>query len=170
MVQLPVVDGLLCERMWTGALFSPQNQLCVGRRQGGADTCSGDSGGALLALWQDPGGGPPRPGAVVGIVSFGHGCAQAKSYSIYTRVSAYAAWLADSVVGFASAAAAPATPGAAPVLDPPAGATVCETARTGAVAVLDCGAQVIAAIEFASYGNPSGARPTLLAMGNPLLA
>lgn len=88
--------------------------------------------------------------------SFGFGCGVPKSYSVYTRVSAFASWLAQSAPGLQTAAPAP-PPGAALVLDPPPFATVCETARFGLVAVLDCGAQLITAIDFASFGNPTGA-------------
>lgn len=37
--ELPVVAAALCVRLWGPALFNPTLQLCVGRRDGTADTC-----------------------------------------------------------------------------------------------------------------------------------
>ena len=64
-------------------------QLCAGAGQG--ETCVGDSGSPLVV--QD------RRGAdrVIGLVSFGSGCAGEQPVTIYTRVSAYADWIAETM-------------------------------------------------------------------------
>jgi hypothetical protein len=54
----------------------PALQLCAAPRRGGVDTCYGDSGGPLIL---DEGG--PK---VLGIVSFGNGCARRGFPGIYT--------------------------------------------------------------------------------------
>lgn len=65
-----------------GSYFAP-SMLCAAAP--GRDTCSGDSGGPLVA----------RSGGrleLVGITSFGFGCAQAAHPGVYTRVSAIRGW------------------------------------------------------------------------------
>ena len=57
----------------------PALQLCAAPRRGGVDTCFGDSGGPLIL---DEGG--PK---VLGIVSFGNGCARKGYPGIYTWVA-----------------------------------------------------------------------------------
>ncbi|MFC0431136.1 trypsin-like serine protease [Kutzneria buriramensis] len=52
--------------------------VCAGYQQGGVDTCQGDSGGPLEIN-----------GVLVGITSFGDGCARPGKYGVYTRVASY---------------------------------------------------------------------------------
>ena len=56
-------------------------QLCAGRPAGGADSCQGDSGGALLTrgktAWQ-----------ILGLVSYGEGCARPGVPGVYTDLRA----------------------------------------------------------------------------------
>ncbi|HEV7907877.1 MAG TPA: trypsin-like serine protease, partial [Pseudonocardiaceae bacterium] len=49
-----------------------------GYPQGGVDTCQGDSGGPLV-----------YGGKLIGITSWGQGCASAGYPGVYTRVSTY---------------------------------------------------------------------------------
>lgn len=51
------------------------------------DTCQGDSGGPLMMFTSS------KQWVIVGVTSFGYGCAQ-KGYSgVYTRVAAYSNWI-----------------------------------------------------------------------------
>ncbi|XP_075982018.1 trypsin, alkaline C-like [Anticarsia gemmatalis] len=61
------------------------NMLCAGwLNVGGRDTCSGDSGGPLY-----------HRGVVVGVTSFGYGCADPWSPGVYVRVSRFTPWVQD---------------------------------------------------------------------------
>jgi trypsin len=84
-VALAVGRTSACRRGNAGsvAYFAP-SMLCAGGS--GRDTCSGDSGGPLVAT------GSGRP-VLVGITSFGDGCARAGHPGVYTRVSAIRAWV-----------------------------------------------------------------------------
>ncbi|CAF1276743.1 unnamed protein product [Rotaria sordida] len=69
---------------------SPDQQFCAGYENGLSDTCQADSGSPLMFFneqhWE-----------LVGIVSYGIGCAQIKLPGVYTRVSAYLDWIHDRI-------------------------------------------------------------------------
>lgn len=55
-----------------------ENMLCAGKRNGGQDACSGDSGSAMV---------DPADGCVVGVVSWGIGCARPGYPGVYARIA-----------------------------------------------------------------------------------
>ena len=63
-----------------------KTQICAGF--GSKDTCSGDSGGPMLSNELDNG-----LWAVIGITSFGVGCADDRFPGVYTRVDEYLQWI-----------------------------------------------------------------------------
>ncbi|CCH34264.1 serine protease [Actinosynnema sp. NPDC047251] len=75
-VDLPVLADAECRKAVNG--YRPDAMLCAGYPQGGRDACEGDSGGPLVV-----------DGLLVGVVSYGHGCARAGEPGVYTRVSRY---------------------------------------------------------------------------------
>lgn len=103
--------------------FSPDSMLCAGRQDGRVDACQGDSGGPLT--------GWAGRRTVVGIVSWGFGCASASFPGVYTRIAAYADWIAanSGVAGSADplASSAPAQVRAVR----PCTTKVCSVSRSG---------------------------------------
>jgi secreted trypsin-like serine protease len=84
------VDPPSCKARYSGSVIS-DGQLCAGLEEGTKDSCQGDSGGPLVAYDKD---GCPYQ---AGIVSWGEGCAAAKAYGVYTRVSHYSDWIQRQV-------------------------------------------------------------------------
>lgn len=84
------VSGLSFEGY--GALFDAKSMLCAIGVSGqvAVDTCQGDSGGPLV-------GGTGESARLVGITSWGRGCASA-SPGVYTRVASLADWLSELAV------------------------------------------------------------------------
>lgn len=62
------------------------NMFCAGYIEGREDSCKGDSGGPLVTRYKNT-------TFLLGIVSWGKGCAQPGHYGIYTRVSNYLDWI-----------------------------------------------------------------------------
>jgi secreted trypsin-like serine protease len=86
-VKVPLTDTAACNApgAYNGQIKGAM--LCAGYPKGGKDACQGDSGGPLV--WRLA----QNRELLVGVVSWGEGCAQASKYGIYTRVSAYADWI-----------------------------------------------------------------------------
>lgn len=140
---IPIVANGPCGQLW-GALFNPQQHICAGTWTGMADSCVGDSGGPLALL--SPAG---TPAEVAGIVSFGNGCSQYGAYAVYTRLSAFTAWIASVAPSMVSTNTAVA-------VNPAAGATVCTHALVSEktpMAALNCGANTITSIQLAAYST-----------------
>ncbi|MFE2430076.1 S1 family peptidase [Streptomyces sp. NPDC059373] len=75
-----------CEQAYPGSgdgTYNRRDMVCAGDPTGGHDACQGDSGGPLVA-----------GGKLVGLVSWGAGCADPEHPGVYTRVSAVAGMVA----------------------------------------------------------------------------
>jgi secreted trypsin-like serine protease len=108
-VALPIVDLDKCEHALSH--YDPdldEGEICAGRIRQGIDACNGDSGGPLQARDAD------GRFVQVGIVSWGERCSRGGYYNVYTRVSAFADWIADVM---ASGGEAPVATGEATVAD-----------------------------------------------------
>jgi secreted trypsin-like serine protease len=89
---VPYVDNATCNApaAYDGAV--KPGMICAGYRDGGLDSCQGDSGGPLVWRTSD---GP----VLVGVVSWGEGCARKLRYGVYTRTESYADWVGKVVAG-----------------------------------------------------------------------
>lgn len=84
-VDLNVIDYDNCndENSYRGAV-QESSMVCAGVEGGGKDSCGGDSGGPLILK-----GGSPRDDIIVGITSWGTGCARDEKFGVYSKVSAF---------------------------------------------------------------------------------
>ncbi len=90
-VQVPLVSPSTCRNTYGDVFTAADNPLCAGYLVGGKDSCQGDSGGPLII---DVDGDPK----LVGVVSWGEGCARILRYGVYTNVSEYINWLEQNMV------------------------------------------------------------------------
>jgi len=95
------------------------SMICAGYMEGGKDSCQGDSGGPLFTADDDNNGAQ----TLIGVVSWGYGCADRDSLGIYAEVAHFANWLDKNMKQFKSCPAPEGdwqvTP--APVTPPPGG-------------------------------------------------
>ncbi|XP_044894248.1 transmembrane protease serine 5 isoform X11 [Felis catus] len=86
---VPLLGTRLCNSscMYSGAL-TPR-MLCAGYVDGRADACQGDSGGPLVCL----DGGTWH---LVGVVSWGRGCAEPNHPGVYAKVAEFLDWIHDT--------------------------------------------------------------------------
>nr|BDQ68758.1 clotting factor G beta subunit i2 [Limulus polyphemus] len=100
-LELPVVTNELCNKSYQTISFSGLNRgitddmICAGYQEGGRDSCEGDSGGPLM--YHDPTTGRVE---LVGVVSFGFGCARPNFPGVYTRLSSYGNWFQKVTFGY----------------------------------------------------------------------
>lgn len=91
-VQVPLMDSNACKALPKYDPVDPKSMLCAGYPEGGKDSCGADSGGPLMVPAAD--GQSMR---VIGIVSWGEGCAEPNAPGVYTRVAAMGKWIAAEV-------------------------------------------------------------------------
>ena len=88
--EIPYVENKVCNapQIYNNAVTP--GMMCAGFRDGGIDSCHGDSGGPLVLDGNDG-------RVLVGVVSWGEGCARKLRYGVYTRVMPYRDWIAKSI-------------------------------------------------------------------------
>lgn len=99
-LQIPIFENQVCRQSYQkqNRLFT-ENQfdkavLCAGVLSGGKDTCQGDSGGPLMI---------PEPYAnnvrfyLIGVVSYGIGCARPDIPGVYTSTQYFIDWIAQKI-------------------------------------------------------------------------
>lgn len=75
-----------CSRAYQGISRIASGMICARATNPSRDACQGDSGGPLVAN-----------GYLIGIVSWGEGCANTLYPGVYTRVSEYDDWIRDKI-------------------------------------------------------------------------
>lgn len=80
-------DGKTCLNKLS-APFREDTMFCAGVDTGGVDACNGDSGGPIFLKDKD---------VLMGITSWGRGCARAEYPGVYSRVSASLDWIHDEM-------------------------------------------------------------------------
>nr|XP_055241863.1 coagulation factor XI isoform X2 [Gorilla gorilla gorilla] len=85
--KIPLVTNEECQKRYRGHKIT-HKMICAGYREGGKDACKGDSGGPLSCkhneVWH-----------LVGITSWGEGCAQRERPGVYTNVVEYVDWILE---------------------------------------------------------------------------
>lgn len=115
-VTVSIVDDGSCAGSYGGAA-QVDVMVCAGAAEAGRDSCEGDSGGPLVA--------PTADGwfRLVGVVSFGRGCAHPEFPGVYARVAddPIRSALRNAVLGLegVDVVGSGATPGAVPPMGPP---------------------------------------------------
>ncbi|MCB0412547.1 MAG: serine protease [Bdellovibrionales bacterium] len=92
-VDVPLVSQTKCNlpEAYDGDI--KDTMICAGLKEGGKDACQGDSGGPLFI--HDEEGNP----VLVGVVSWGQGCARKNKYGVYSKVNSVSQWIADTMAG-----------------------------------------------------------------------
>lgn len=93
---VPIIDRDTCNQpdYYDGELTV--NMLCAGFVAGGVDSCQGDSGGPLACSARDCDTDEER-WYLVGVTSWGYGCAFPNYPGVYTDVSKYTSWIQDHI-------------------------------------------------------------------------
>ncbi|XP_059052819.1 trypsin-1-like [Achroia grisella] len=80
--KVKIVNQDTCARAYLRIATITTGMICASAQDPPRDACQGDSGGPLVAN-----------GTLIGIVSWGEGCANVSYPGVYTRISAYDSWI-----------------------------------------------------------------------------
>lgn len=86
-VEIPIVDRKECNQDYDGLIEA--DMICAGIPEGGKDSCQGDSGGPVVI-----------DGKLVGVVSWGFGCAEPGYPGVYTNVAYFKNWIDQQKIRF----------------------------------------------------------------------
>lgn len=90
-VDVNYIDYQTCDRLYSGEIVDSV-MMCAGVPGGGKDSCQGDSGGPIV----------DQDGNLVGVVSWGYGCAREGFPGVYSRVSGVKDWIDQNVCDLSS--------------------------------------------------------------------
>ena len=93
-VTVQAVAQITCNQKYSGNIDAA-SMICAGVPGGGKDTCQGDSGGPLVMVVNGV-------HTLIGITSWGEGCATAAYPGVYSRVSDQVAWIDQQICALSS--------------------------------------------------------------------
>ena len=85
---VPVMDQAVCNDLYDGDIDN--TMFCAGDMDGGIEACQGDSGGPLVSR---------VTGELIGVSSWGAGCAPGDPPGVYARVSTANDWFCEATGG-----------------------------------------------------------------------
>ncbi|XP_020278717.1 trypsin-1-like [Pseudomyrmex gracilis] len=88
-VVVPILTNAECRATKYPSRRITDNMLCAGYEEGGKDSCQGDSGGPLHVENNNV-------HQIVGVVSWGEGCAKPGYPGVYSRVNRFLTWIAQN--------------------------------------------------------------------------
>ncbi|KAG8201092.1 hypothetical protein JTE90_028762 [Oedothorax gibbosus] len=88
-VDVPILPDAKCKEAYQDAF--QDTMLCAGYEEGGKDSCQGDSGGPFVQRSAN------GVSTLIGIVSWGRGCAQPKYPGVYTETAHYMDWILKTI-------------------------------------------------------------------------
>lgn len=88
-VEVPLVPSSVCKKSYPGSITN--RMLCAGYAKGGKDSCQGDSGGPLVATADN------KERYLIGVVSWGAGCAQPNNPGVYSKVNLITRWVDQNI-------------------------------------------------------------------------
>lgn len=113
-VVVPILSNLDCKNSAYSSTRITDNMLCAGFKEGKKDSCQGDSGKIKTLSIQRTfklsnkipfSGGPLHVKdnttmihQIVGVVSWGDGCAKPNYPGVYARVNRYRTWIRDNTI------------------------------------------------------------------------
>ncbi|KAK0091685.1 hypothetical protein PV326_002856, partial [Microctonus aethiopoides] len=89
-VEVPVMSLQECRNTSYSPRMISDNMLCAGYPDGKKDSCQGDSGGPLITER------PDKKYEMIGVVSWGNGCARPGYPGVYTRITRYIDWVGEN--------------------------------------------------------------------------
>ncbi|KAF4026120.1 hypothetical protein G4228_018325 [Cervus hanglu yarkandensis] len=84
---IPLISNEECQKSYRDYKITKQ-MICAGYKEGGKDACKGDSGGPLVCQHEET-------WHLVGITSWGEGCARREQPGVYTKVAEYMDWILE---------------------------------------------------------------------------
>ena len=87
-VSVPLVPRASCLQSYPEKIT--ERMICAGYPEGGKDSCQGDSGGPLFIRYSN------GSFNLIGVVSWGEGCARKGKYGVYSNIAAVYDWIQDN--------------------------------------------------------------------------
>ncbi|CRL05277.1 CLUMA_CG018008, isoform A [Clunio marinus] len=92
-VVVPIMTNSECKATGYASSRITENMLCAGFEEGKKDSCQGDSGGPLHVFDSEK-----QIHEIVGVVSWGDGCAKKDYPGVYARVNRYLKWIKTNTI------------------------------------------------------------------------